>query len=62
MEQLPAAPLVLGLAWTYVAARVLHSAIHCTYNTVMHRFRAFALSMLVLLVLWAVLGYGLIAG
>ncbi len=55
-------PLVLGLAWTYVAARVVHSAIHCSYNKVMHRFRAFALSMLVLLVLWAVLGYGLIAG
>jgi len=55
-------PLVLGLAWAYVATRVLHSAIHCTYNKVMHRFRAFALSLLVLLVLWAVLGYGLIAG
>jgi hypothetical protein len=55
-------PLVLGLAWTYVAARVVHSAIHCTYNKVMHRFRAFALSFLALLALWAVLGYGLIAG
>lgn len=55
-------PLVLGLAWTYVAARVLHSAIQCTYNKVMHRFRAFALSVLVLLALWAVLGCGLIAG
>jgi hypothetical protein len=55
-------PLVLGLAWAYVAARVVHSAIHCSYNKVMHRFRVFALSMFVLLVLWAVLGYGLIAG
>lgn len=55
-------PVVLGLAWAYVAARVLHSAIHCTYNKVMHRFRAFALSILVLAALWAVLGYGLIAG
>ena len=54
--------LVLGLAWTYVAARVLHSAIHCTYNKVMHRFRAYALSVFVLLILWCVLGYGLIAG
>jgi hypothetical protein len=53
--------LVLGLAWGYVAARVLHSFIHCTYNKVMHRFRAFALSALVLLALWCVLGYGLIA-
>ena len=54
--------LVLGLAWAYVVARVLHSAIHCSYNKVMHRFRAFALGMFVLLVLWTVLGYGLIAG
>jgi hypothetical protein len=53
---------VLVLAWVYVAARVLHSAIHCTYNKVMHRFRAYALSVFVLLALWCVLGYGLIAG
>lgn len=55
-------PLVLSLAWGYVGARVLHSVIHCTYNKVMDRFRAFVLSVFVLLVLWAVLGYGLIAG
>lgn len=55
-------PLVLGLAWSYVGARVLHSAIHCTYNKVMHRFRAFLLSVFALLALWAVLGYGLISG
>ncbi len=52
---------VLVLAWTYVAARALHSAIHCTYNKVMHRFRAYALSAFVLLALWALLGYGLIS-
>ena len=55
-------PLVLGLAWAYVAARVLHSWIHCTYNRVMHRLRAFMLGMYILLALWLVLGYGLIAG
>lgn len=54
--------IVLVLAWTYVGARVVHSAIHCTYNKVMHRFRAYALSVFVLLALWCVLGYGLIAG
>jgi hypothetical protein len=52
---------VLVLAWGYVFARVLHSAIHCTYNKVMHRFRAYALSVFLLLALWCVLGYGLIA-
>ena len=54
--------VVLVLAWAYVAARVLHSAIHCSYNKVMHRFRAYAFSAFVLLALWCVLGYGLIAG
>lgn len=53
---------VLVLAWAYVAARALHSAIHCSYNKVMHRFRIFGLSVFFLLTLWAVLGYGLIAG
>lgn len=52
---------VLALAWTYVVARAIHSAIHCSYNKVMHRFRAYALSVFVLLALWAVIGYGLIA-
>ena len=53
---------VLVLAWAYVAARVVHSVIHCTYNRVMHRFRVFVVSAFVLAALWAVLGYGLIAG
>lgn len=55
-------PWVFGLAWTYVAARIVHSVIQCTYNRVMHRFRAFAASVFVLATLWTVLGYGLIAG
>ena len=42
----------VALAWAYVAARVAHSMVHLTYNNVMHRFRAFALSNAVLLALW----------
>ena len=38
----------LRLAWTYVALRVLHSAIHLSYNRVSHRLAVFALSNLVL--------------
>lgn len=44
--------LLVALAWTYVALRVVHSAIHTTYNRVMHRFQAFAASALVLLAIW----------
>ena len=53
-------PVSLGLAWTYVGLRALHSLIQCTYNRVMHRFIVYALSSLTLLALWAYLAlYGL---
>lgn len=43
--------LVAG-AWSFVALRVLHSSIHCTYNKVMHRFAAFFASFLPVVGLW----------
>ncbi|MBI5938934.1 MAG: MAPEG family protein [Caulobacterales bacterium] len=46
--------LGLGLAWTYVALRAVHSAIHVTYNKVIHRLTLFAVSNFVLMALWAV--------
>lgn len=46
---------MLGLAWTFVALRALHSAIHCSYNRVMHRFAAYALSTVALWIFWAML-------
>lgn len=53
-------PLVLGLAWAYVACRVLHSWIHCTYNRVKHRFYAFLASNVVLWTLWMVVAIHLV--
>ena len=38
----------LGLAWAYVALRVLHSLVHLSYNRVSHRLVVFTLSNLVL--------------
>jgi hypothetical protein len=43
--------LVVG-CWLFVALRVLHSVIHCTYNKVLHRFAAFTSSLFLLVVLW----------
>src|SRR6478752_504742 len=40
--------VVLAVAWTYVALRAVHSLIHVTYNNVIHRLTAFALSNVVL--------------
>ncbi|NLA66977.1 MAG: hypothetical protein GX856_01795 [Gammaproteobacteria bacterium] len=45
-------PYVLGLAWGFVALRIVHSAIQCSYNRVMHRFRAFLAGVLVLALFW----------
>lgn len=43
--------LVTGL-WCYVALRVAHSVIHCTYNKVMHRLMVFLASFSLLFALW----------
>lgn len=50
--------LALDLAWAYVALRAIHSAIHLTYNNVIHRLSVFALSNAVLAVFWAVFFLG----
>jgi hypothetical protein len=42
----------LVVAWAYVALRAVHSAIHLSYNNVIHRLIAFALSNVVLAAFW----------
>lgn len=44
--------LVTG-AWCFVLLRYVHSAIHCSYNRVMHRLLAFALGLMLLTAMWA---------
>ncbi len=51
-------PILLALASFYVAIRVVHSFIQCTYNKVMHRFYVFLASVSVLLAMWIVLAIG----
>jgi hypothetical protein len=51
--------LVVG-AWLYVALRIVHSLIHCTYNRVMQRFAAFGAGFVLLVGLWAAFTIGLI--
>lgn len=40
------------MAWLFVALRLMHTVIHCTYNKVRHRFLAFLLSTVVLMMMW----------
>ena len=49
--------VTLALAWLFVLLRVVHSAIQCSYNKVMHRFQAYLAGSVVLWVLWAWLAY-----
>lgn len=46
---------MLGLAWVYVALRIIHSLIHLTYNNVIHRLLAFASSNVALVTMWVFL-------
>jgi len=45
-------------AWIFVGLRVVHSAIHCSYNRVMHRFAVYLLASLAV---WVMVVRGLIA-
>ena len=54
-------PLAVNLAWGYVALRLVHSVIHISYNNVIHRLSAFALSNFVLVALWVVFGMRVVA-
>ncbi len=45
-------PVMLALACLFVLLRAIHSLIHCTYNKVMHRFKAYAASSFVLWTMW----------
>ena len=51
--------VALALAWGYVALRLVHSAVHLTYNRVFHRLLAFAFSNFALIALWGWLLYRL---
>ena len=50
----------LVLASIYVALRCAHSFIHVTYNRVMHRFKVYFVSSLLLWFIWVRLGWQLI--
>ena len=47
-------------AWVYVGLRAAHSFIHCTYNRVMHRFAAFGVGFVLLVILWVAFIVGLV--
>ncbi|PWT92319.1 MAG: hypothetical protein C5B56_02435 [Proteobacteria bacterium] len=50
------------LAWTFVLLRCVHSAIHLTYNDVLHRGLAYLLSGSILWLIWLRLAYQVMFG
>lgn len=45
-------PVLVWLSWGFVGFRYAHSAIHCSYNDVNHRFAMYGASCLLLLLIW----------
>ncbi|ODB91949.1 MAPEG family protein [Candidatus Thiodiazotropha endoloripes] len=45
-------PIYLGLAWCYLASRMIHSWIHLGSNNVLHRKNAFIVSYLLIFIIW----------
>ncbi len=52
--------VTLTLAWAFVALRVAHSAIECSYNRVMHRFSVYLAGGAALWILWMWLAWQLL--
>jgi hypothetical protein len=46
--------LFVVMAWLFVLARLLHVYIHTTSNYVRHRFNAFLVGAIILLVMWVI--------
>ncbi|MFC3050832.1 MAPEG family protein [Kordiimonas pumila] len=47
--------IVVIMAWCYAALRIVHALVHLIGNNVLHRFRVFILSNIVLLVMWVLI-------
>lgn len=54
--------LMIGLAWAFVASRAAHAAIHIGPNVIMWRGAAFLVGAAVLLAMWVMLAWRILAG
>jgi hypothetical protein len=46
--------LFVILSWVFVISRFVHAGVHITSNNVTHRFAAYTVGLLALLVMWAI--------
>jgi hypothetical protein len=54
--------IFVALAWLFVAARIVHAAIHVTSNVVTRRGQAYAVSVLILFVMWVIFAVEILTG
>jgi hypothetical protein len=54
-------PAMVMVAWAYVVIRLIHAAIHISRNTVSQRFIAFLASVALLIAMWVLLAWHVIA-
>jgi hypothetical protein len=54
--------IMVVLAWVFVLARIIQAGIHVTNNEVLWRSQAFALGVLVLLVMWIIFAIHILTG
>ena len=53
--------VMIGLAYAFAVAKLLHVFVHITSNRLRHRFKIFGLSLAILFVMWLVLAYNLVS-
>jgi hypothetical protein len=46
--------LFVILSWVFVISRIVHAGIHITSNNVTHRFSAYTVGLLVLILMWVI--------
>jgi hypothetical protein len=54
--------LFVVMAWIFVASRYLHAFIHITTNYVRHRFTAYLVGMIVLMLMWIIFAIHILTG
>jgi hypothetical protein len=52
----------VALSWTFVASRLAHAFVHTTSNRLQHRFMAFLVGVLILMLMWIVFAVRVLFG
>lgn len=54
--------LFVAMSWLFVLTRLVHTYIHTTSNYVRYRFNAFAVGVLILLIMWIIFAIDILLG